>query len=707
MAFLNPWAIAIGVLVVGAPLAVHFLTRPRPVEFPLSTIRLLEEVIQQRRARSRIRDWLILLLRIAAICLLVATFSRPYFDDGPAVARTATGDTARVIMLDVSQSMAAGSGGAQRIAQGRAAAIEFLDGTRGVQAGVILIGAKPRAVFDQISPNLPSLRSAVEEAAVRPEQANVHAALERAAGMLSEANRGKRELVIISDFQRGSWGTASLDGLPEGTDVQFHAVTSSVTHNVAITRVRFSEQPIIGQPAQIEIDVANFSDSEKDVSCQLGVDRLQQRLDAKVPARGSRTLTHSLTFDQAGWKHGFVSLTGNLDALSEDDSRPLTVEVRDTPNVVLLSRQSESAAPTSSWYLEQALSITLARSDEESPVRRIHPMRTRPSSWPSADLFVIDHPGALDDEAVSFLAANIRRGRGLLYVTSELADAMNLERLSEAFGSGFQPPVELLAGSTARSRKDLFVSRVSGRQEPFRVLGGAVEAALRPVRLGGGLPTQATDEGLRDQVLAELSDSSALLYVTTADAGKVGVLNADLGESNWPVQATFVPILGELVQGLLRGGPDAGAAACGEPLVRLLPPQVGSVEALTIRPGTDATPVADDYGRLQTTGSADGQSSQGGGFVWAWEDPTGPGVYEIQQQNQTVMAVAMAAPGLESDLQTLDETVLTDRVAAGRRVGYSTPSSDDDEDDHWWTWLIVVCLLGLISEIAMLRGFRV
>ncbi|QDV87430.1 vWA domain-containing protein [Stieleria magnilauensis] len=706
MAFLNPWAIAIGVLVVGAPLAVHFLTRPRPVEFPLSTIQLLQEVIQQRRARSRLRDWLILLLRIAAICLLVATFSRPYFDDGPAVARTAEGDTARVVLLDVSQSMAAGSGGAQRISQGRAAAIEFLDGLRGVQAGVIFMGAKPRTVFDQISPNLPSLRSAVEEVTVRSEQANVHAALERAAGMLSEANHEKRELVIISDFQRGSWGTSRLDSLPEGTEVQFHAVASSVTDNVAITQVRFAEQPIIGQPAQIEIDVANFSDNDKNVSCQLAVDRLQQQLDAEVPARGSRTLTHSLTFDQAGWKHGFVTLTANLDALSEDDSRPLTVEVRDTPNVVLLSRQSESAAPSSSWFLEQALSITLARSDGASPLRRIHPMRMRPSKWPAADLFVIDHPGALDDEAVSFLAANIRRGRGLLYVTSELADAMNLQRLSEAFGSGFQPPVQLLSGSAARSRKDLFISRVSGRQEPFRVLGSTVEAALRPVRLGGGLPTQAMDEGLRDQVLAELSDSSALLYVTSADAGKVGVLNADLGESNWPVQATFVPILGELVQGLLRGGLDTGAVACGDPLVRLLPAEVQSVEALTVRPATDATPVADEYGRLQTTGAANGQTPQGG-FVWAWEDPAGPGVYEVRQQNQTVMAVATAAPGLESDLQALDETVLKDRVGEGRRVGYSTPSSEDDEDDHWWTWLIVVCLLGLISEIAMLRGFRV
>ncbi|QDV43561.1 hypothetical protein Enr13x_34180 [Stieleria neptunia] len=707
MGFLNPWAIAIGVLAVGAPVVVHFLTRPVPIEYPLSTIRLLSEVIQQRRARNRLRDWLILLMRIAAICLLAATFARPTLDDGPAVSRTAKGETARVIVLDVSQSMAAGNAGAQRFAQGRSAAIEFLDGTRGLQAAVVFAGAKPRTVFDQISPNLLSLRGAVEEAVVRPEQADANAGLQLAARILSDAKAEKRELVIISDFQRSNWGTASLDGLPEETDVQFHAVTSTVADNLAITDVRFAQQPIIGQPAQLEVEVANYSDHDKEIVCHVNLDRWQQRLVANVPARGMRTLSQSLTMDEAGWINGDVSLVSNLDVLSADDSRPLTVEVRDTPGVVLLSRQSELAVPSSSWYLQQALNVTLARADGGTAVTRIDPMRIHSNRWPVADLFVIDHPGTLDDDGISFLAANVRRGRGLLYVTSELADAMNLKRLSESLGSGFQPPVRLMSESASRSRKDLFISRVSARREPFRTLGGAVESALRPVRFSGGLPTTNLGEGLSDQVLAELSDSSALLYVTSADAGKIGVLNADLGTSNWPFQATFVPILGELVGGLLRGGMGTGSVDCGDPFVRLLPPTVQEVESLVIRPATETTPAADEYGKLQTTGSSEDESSKSGGFVWAWEDPIGPGVYEVQQGMQTIMAVAMAAPALESDLQALDETVLKDRVGQGRRVAYSTPTSEETEDDRWWTWLIVACLMGLIAEVTVLRGFRV
>ena len=64
MSFVHIWAIAIGAGALLAPLAVHFLTRPRPKSYPLSTIRFLREVIQQRRTRSRVRDVIVLLLRM-------------------------------------------------------------------------------------------------------------------------------------------------------------------------------------------------------------------------------------------------------------------------------------------------------------------------------------------------------------------------------------------------------------------------------------------------------------------------------------------------------------------------------------------------------------------------------------------------------------------------------------------------------------------
>src|SRR5512146_2993132 len=107
MTFLHPWAIAVGVLAAGLPVAVHFLTRPRPVRMPLSTLRFLREAIHQRRARHILRDFLILALRTLAILLIALAVARPQFGARPLVSDRVDGDVVRVVALDVSQSMAA------------------------------------------------------------------------------------------------------------------------------------------------------------------------------------------------------------------------------------------------------------------------------------------------------------------------------------------------------------------------------------------------------------------------------------------------------------------------------------------------------------------------------------------------------------------------------------------------------------------------
>ncbi len=710
MGLSNPWAIAIGAFALAAPVAIHLLTRPKPVSFPLSTLSLLQEVIQQRRVRSRIRDWLILLLRTVVVLLLALAIARPILDGGPAVPTTASHNDVRVILLDVSQSMSAGSGGARRIAQGRVAAIEFLDAMSGVEAALIFVGAQPRPVFEQVSPNLAALRQAAAETEARPERANVGAALQLAGKMLREAPDANRQLVVISDFQRSNWGSAVLNDIPEDTDIQFHAVTSSVSGNVGITDVRFASQPVVGGPTMIEVEVGNYSDQDAQVSCQVQIGSWQQQLSGLVPAKGTRTLSDNVTIDSTGWMTGRASLLSNLDVMAADDTRPFVVEVQNTPAVLLLSRQSPTAAGTSSWFLEKALDVALAQSDRDRPVVRIDPSRTAPANWPDADLYVIDHPGPLNQESRQRIAARVRRGRNLLYVASEMVDAMNLEQLGQSLGAGFQPPVQLVSTTSGRIRKNLFIRQVSARRDPFRILGDSAESALRPVRFGGGLATEATEEGLRDQILAALSDSTALLYVTGADAGRVSVLNADLGKSNWPVQPTFVPILGELVKELLRGQ-AASVAPCGQPLVRMLPADVRDNGDLEVGPADDLSPTAEDYGSWQPAGSYrsndSGSADSASSLVWTWDQPTGPGVYQIRQGQRVVSAVATAAPAVESDLQALDQTLLISRIGTGRNVGYSDPTSDTDNTDQIWNWLIVACLLGLVSEIAMLRYFRV
>src|SRR5271163_4144001 len=112
MDLLNPWAIGLGAAAIAAPIVIHLLTKPRPRRLPLSTIRFVRDAVRQRRARYRLRDLIILLLRAAAVCLLAWAFARPLIGARPLQA-AAPGNAVRIVILDRSLSMAAVSGGIQ------------------------------------------------------------------------------------------------------------------------------------------------------------------------------------------------------------------------------------------------------------------------------------------------------------------------------------------------------------------------------------------------------------------------------------------------------------------------------------------------------------------------------------------------------------------------------------------------------------------
>ena len=703
MSFLNGWAIAIGGAAILAPLAVHFLTKPRPVSYPLSTIRFLQEVIQQRRARSRIRDLIVLLLRMLAVGLLAMALARPLWEQTPLVAAQSTGETSRVVLVDVSQSMSAGTGGSTSLQRAQATALRYLDYSPGMHADVVLVGASPRSVFGRLSPNLASLRESVRQATVRAERADVKAAMDAAGRLLEAAPNAKLELVVISDFQRGNWDSLFLDRIPQACSVQLESVAGDDRANVAIAAVRFQSQPVAGQECLLEVELANHSDRDAEVRCRVDLGAWQQTLAGQIAPQSNQVLSSKIEFPEAGWVAGWARLEANLDVLSADDVRPVAVDVSPPPRVLLISRQPPQQKSTSSFYLEQALQIVLKPIDSsggDTPaVERVQPQRLEAARWPEADLFVLDHPGSLEAGALERIAMRVRRGCALLYVAGELVDGINLRRLADTLGSSFQPPVELVPPADGAIRKDLSIGQLRSREPPFRIFGDSGSASLRGVRFGGGLATRATKEGLQMQVLASLSDSTALLYATACDAGQIAVLNADLDQSNWCVQPSFLPVVGELLQQLLSGRSQPGEASCGEPMVRSLPPDIAADAELVAGSADHRTPLSADFGRWEW-------SARQGSLVWSWADPAGPGIYQLSQDDRVVAMAATAAPSAESNLNTLDQSVLQGRLAGSREVGFRDQSDGGRAEDHLWNWLIVGCVIGLASEMVVLRSFR-
>src|SRR6478735_4217432 len=108
MSFLAP-LFFVGLGAIAIPIFVHLIQRERKrvVEFP--SLMFVQKIPYQSVQRRRIRHWFLLLMRAAAIALIVMAFARPFFPQGAAATLAAAGGSREVVvLLDQSASMGYG-----------------------------------------------------------------------------------------------------------------------------------------------------------------------------------------------------------------------------------------------------------------------------------------------------------------------------------------------------------------------------------------------------------------------------------------------------------------------------------------------------------------------------------------------------------------------------------------------------------------------
>src|SRR5262245_16768518 len=87
---------------VAVPVLIHLLLRPKARRVEIGSLQFLQLATRESRRRRKVRRWLLLLFRCAAVLLLALLFARPYLPAG------ADGrEREVVILIDQSASMAA------------------------------------------------------------------------------------------------------------------------------------------------------------------------------------------------------------------------------------------------------------------------------------------------------------------------------------------------------------------------------------------------------------------------------------------------------------------------------------------------------------------------------------------------------------------------------------------------------------------------
>lgn len=676
MSFLAP-AFFAALAALAVPVVIHLIQREKKqiVHFP--SLMFLEKIPYKSVQRRRIHNWLLLLLRIAAIVMIIAAFARPFLTE-PTLASTAVAGAREVVIL-VDQSYSMGYGDRWQRAQAEAKrAVNSL--SAGDRASLVFF-ARGASVEARSTEDRAPLLAAIDRAKVGADSTRYAPALKVAQSILDQSERPRRDALLIADFQKVGWEGAQDVRFPAGASLTPVPITDAATANVAVSSVAFQRGDFSGQE-RVTVTAGLQNKSDKPVSgLEVGLDldgrQVQsQRVSIEAKASGSVTFQPFLLPPPA--LRGTVRAAN--DALARDNAFYFTLSPGKPVPVLIVERSG--AGRDLSFYLVRALGIGRAPAFkvDVKPLERLDA-----SDLVSHAVIVLnDVPmsgGGLQDRLTNF----VEKGGGLFVILGDRSTWPDASFMPGAIG----PAVDRGLGRTGAVGYLDFSHPVF---ELFRAPRSGNFADTRVFRYRG------LDVKAPSRVLARFDDGAVALAEKDAGQGRMLVWTTTMDNlwSDLVLKPVFLPFVHRVVTYLSK---------YEEPQPWLTVGQVFTEK----RAGPARVALSPSGQRVPVTGSG------GGGAATQARVASGPGAdglleldeqgfYEIRDAagGGVTETVAVNVDTAESDLSPLDPQELVAAVT-GRARGNDPrateptielrPADLERRQAIWWYLLLAGVLL--------------
>jgi hypothetical protein len=432
-------------------------------------------------------------------------------------------------------------------AKARAQAADLLRSLeQGSSAGVVFIGAKPRAVLPALSRNLSALHEELAKAEATAERGEPAAALALAERMLE----GQGTVYVFSDFQRTNWAAVDFARY-KGLAFYLRPVVKGGVENVGITAIEKSPgEPIEGETLELSCTVFNSTAQKRMETVHLDLRDVTQLAEVELQPFSSGTATFSFSLPKAGCYPGKVTLRG--DDLNDDNTRYFKVRVRRALKVLVISDTDREDTTGGAFFVAAALAPSPYAATGMQILRRMSQEVDR-GALETADAFFIVSPARLGGETADIIARRVTDGAVLVCFLDGPTAPGILGALGGSSKGAISPPFQLVrAISIERATGDSFGSIETSRG-PLRLFHSPQEGDMRSLVFRRRWLTENVSSR-RDEILVRFADGSAALSLSPAGRGLAVFANFPTAPDGASIAGSplFPPILHELMRALRR-----------------------------------------------------------------------------------------------------------------------------------------------------------
>lgn len=330
MGFLSPLLLALGAA-VAVPLILHLLHRHQGPRLVFPALRYLRRAEKENARRIKLRQLLLMALRLAVLVLLVLAAARPFLRRGG----VGHEPTAVAIILDNSLSTGLITGEERVLDQLKARALETLARARSDDRFWVVRAGSPWEPAGMAEPAVAAQR--VRDTEVSAGRADLDAALARARALLAAGAEGRAtEIHLLTDLQASAFGKATEAAASGAAAIPLlvWGPRGDAPDNAGITQLTIGGgiAPRTGEPTSISVKVSGTAATDS-IPLRLII---ADRVTGATMATPGKTALLPFPARSAGLVSGYVEL--DPDALRGDDRHYFAVEVQPPPAVALTAR---------------------------------------------------------------------------------------------------------------------------------------------------------------------------------------------------------------------------------------------------------------------------------------------------------------------------------------------------------------------------------
>ncbi|HET9424559.1 MAG TPA: BatA domain-containing protein [Gemmatimonadaceae bacterium] len=693
MNFLSPLFLA-GLAALAIPVLIHLINREKKVVVQFPSLMFLHKIPYKSVRRQKIRHLLLLLLRCLALALFVAAFARPWFDRSKHAGAGATSAREVVLLIDRSYSM--GYGNRWQTALDKAREI-----TRAInpqdRATIVFFANEPSAATEPTA-DRSRLENALKTAKLSSEGTRFAPAIKFATEIVAGSNLPRKDVVLISDFQKAGWAKREELSLPPDVtlrtiDVANADGTDAGVIGVTTERVRDS----VRERVTVTARVANLGVTARtaEASLDLGGRRVETKR-ITLPPRAAQRVRFASVSVPATATRGIVRISA--DSLPADDEFFFTVAPDEAVSVLII--EPASARPNQSLYLRTALSIG------DKPRFRVDvrtPNELRGADLEGRSLFILNEAAPPSGAVGARMREAVLGGAGLFIAPGEQEVGRWPSEWKALLPATVGIPVDHMrtAGVT--------IGAVDYTNPIFDVFSAPRSGDFAAARVFRYRKLAATgDSG----ILAKFDDGAPAMVTGRAGTGRV-VIWATSMDASWtdlPMQTVFVPFVHQVGKRVGRFADSRQWFTAGEVLdlsrhAELTAPLAGSGPK---EPGDSVRLILE-----APSGEKTRLSVLGTNHLATLRER---GLYELRGETDPVGAgrpIAVNVDPAEADLSHLDPEELvaaasatTAKVAAAEAV-VAPPEQQESRQTVWWYLLLAALFLLAVETVLSNRLSRV